>query len=314
MFLNTFISTSNLFYISIASIIFLVFLVKYIYKFYNSYLETRLNTYTLNNNEIIPNLTYTATSTQEQPVYILWTGGFNSTFRLCLNILKFNKPVQPIYIMENNNNENIPNSTVQELLTMKQLRKYIINKYPHLQGHLLPTYYITNTHKNNNIEKNLEMKLKHEGLTAITYQYKTILKILQFDYGFNDNMNSNSNSNEIKIECCIHPDNIIYTRLLNLMEDDLIKTNLIFPFIDDRDDIEYSSMKKKKQTKNYNEMWNEARDMKFDDILYSTWSCISDKMKINNNDNNNACGQCSKCIERPFIHIRLNKKIRTEKG
>jgi len=307
MFLSSFISTTNLFYISIASIIFLVLLVKYIYKFYNSYLETRLNTYTLNNNEIIPNQTYTATSAQEQPIYILWTGGFNSTFRLCLHILKFNESVQPIYIMENNSNGDIPNSTVQELLTMKQLRKYIINKYPHLQGHLLPTYYITNTHKNNNIEKNLKMKLKHEGLTAITYQYKTILKILQFDYGFNDNMNSKSV--KLKIECCIHPDNIIYTRLLNLMEDDLIKTNLIFPFIDNRDDTVYSSMEKK--TKNYNEMWNEARDMKFDDILYSTWSCINDKMKINDNDN--ACGQCSKCIERPFIHIHLNKKIRTEK-
>lgn len=285
--------TSSLIYLTIGITIFFL-LVKYINKQYNLYLETRLNTYTFSNDEIIPNTTYTFSHNKEQPIYLLWTGGFNSTFRLCNLLLILNKQVQPIYIkFENSNARNI---NTQEILTMKQIRKYIFNKYPHLQNNLLPTYYITNVHKNNTIEKDLETKIKNQGMSinTINHQYNIIKNILQFDYGFQNNIKC---QDEIEIECGIHPDNIIYIRLLELMNIDIYKPTHItlrFPFVINNI--------------TYNEMWNEARKYRFDDILQSTWSCIDNTVI-----NDKRCGSCSKCIERPFIHIILNKKIRSEK-
>lgn len=62
---------------------------------------------------------------RDQPIKLLWTGGFDSTFRLLQLLLSEGKKVQPYYIIDKNRK-----STDVEFRTMDRIRKLIVSNYP----------------------------------------------------------------------------------------------------------------------------------------------------------------------------------------
>ncbi len=79
--------------------------------------------------------------------YLFWTGGMDSTFRLCQLLLDQKKVVQPVYLtmldvdaplidpVQHRRNRG------KEIQTMNSIRKLLFQKYPHTRRLLLPTLY-----------------------------------------------------------------------------------------------------------------------------------------------------------------------------
>lgn len=78
---------------------------------------------------------------------LLWTGGWDSTFRLLQLLLIEKREVQPYYIrfpgQETAGSEAPPRrSTGKEIETMDRIRQRLYKEYPYTKGLLLPTIYV----------------------------------------------------------------------------------------------------------------------------------------------------------------------------
>ncbi|MCP4650109.1 MAG: hypothetical protein GY853_08550 [PVC group bacterium] len=80
----------------------------------------------MNSNEIV----------QRQIVNLLWTGGWDSTFRLLDLLLVKEKVVQPYYIIDSDRC-----STGLELRAMKDIKQRLFSKHPQIKDLLRPTRY-----------------------------------------------------------------------------------------------------------------------------------------------------------------------------
>lgn len=70
----------------------------------------------------------------ETPVNLLWTSGWDSTFRLLELLVVQQRPVQPYYVIDRTRK-----SFTVELQTMEKLKKMTFSKFPHARKLLLPT-------------------------------------------------------------------------------------------------------------------------------------------------------------------------------
>lgn len=67
-------------------------------------------------------------------VHLLWTGGWDSTYRLLDLLLVQRKPVQPYYLIDPTRQ-----STGKELDTRRRIREAALARYPHVSDLLLPS-------------------------------------------------------------------------------------------------------------------------------------------------------------------------------
>lgn len=72
----------------------------------------------------------------QEPVNLLWTGGWDSTFRLLDLVVVQKKKVQPYYVVSG-----ARQSARLEIATMDKIRMLLYKKYPHAEALLLPTIY-----------------------------------------------------------------------------------------------------------------------------------------------------------------------------
>ena len=86
----------------------------------------------------------------KKTIYLFWTGGFDSTYRLFQIILE-KKKVQPIYLNCGNVDSESKiqrQNNKEEIITMKKIRKKILEKIPESKNLFLPTQYIISLKKN----------------------------------------------------------------------------------------------------------------------------------------------------------------------
>lgn len=96
-------------------------------------------------------------NTQSNTKHVFWTGGYDSTFRIC-TLIKQGIHVQPIYIFSADgktfNNISIKRKNVHmEIKTMNKIRNMINHKYPQYMNNLYPTIYVKNMVIDPNIRK-----------------------------------------------------------------------------------------------------------------------------------------------------------------
>ncbi len=72
----------------------------------------------------------------QTPVNLLWTSGWDSSFRLLHLLLVQKRPVQPYYIIDRGRR-----SLDVELRTMEKIRKVVFSKAPYTQSLLLPIIF-----------------------------------------------------------------------------------------------------------------------------------------------------------------------------
>lgn len=77
-------------------------------------------------------------SRRNKVVKLLWTGGWDSTFRLLQLIFEEKKEVQPIYIIDQTRS-----SWTIEMKTIREIKNFIVNKYPESVHLLEPTFFFS---------------------------------------------------------------------------------------------------------------------------------------------------------------------------
>jgi hypothetical protein len=75
-----------------------------------------------------------------QPVHLLWTGGWDSTFRLLYLLIKLNKTVQPHYIIDADRR-----STSEELFVRNKIVDLMVSRFPETKGRLCPSIFYDKT-------------------------------------------------------------------------------------------------------------------------------------------------------------------------
>jgi hypothetical protein len=223
-------------------------------------------------------------------VNIFWTGGYDSTFRLCQLLIEYKVKVQPIYIsdpyLDNYKSSRVRrNNHKEELDTMVKLRKKIFSQFPFTKNLLLPVLIIKEVKIDDNTKhhmKNLyKMKYvrrehcQYGGMAQVTKKLNTYIELCAEIGGFlhkNLHKKLKCYGKSCKYRECIVKDN----KDLQPYDHSLkIFNKLVFPVI---------SYTKK-------DMYVIAKNHKFDNILNMSWSCWYPR-------NNKPCGRCIMCRER----------------
>ncbi|MFB6318230.1 hypothetical protein [Saccharicrinis sp. FJH54] len=210
-----------------------------------------------------------------QTIKLLWTGGWDSTYRLCEILLLLKKPVQPIYLIDENRN-----STREELLAQSHIKHTLFSKFPFTQSLLYnPEYYcVSDLRFDNYIKKNYLTVKKQIGLGT---QYEWLANFC--------NQNNISNL-ELGFE-----------KTIGSKKHDFLKQ-----YLTKRTGIDYESFVLNQKykgepfyellkfydwpiwLKTRNEMVDIAKANEFNDILHLSWFC-------HNPIKGKPCGRCNPC-------------------
>ena len=135
-------------HLGIYAILFLV-VTYYIKREWRHTSNRTRNKYILNPAELMPSVSYYSYPTEDIQ-HIFWSGGINSTALLCYYFIVLGKPVQPIFIT------NIQQDSQKKVPRQQGIRQMLLERYPHLQSRLLPTWYVTSI----DLDRSITSKIK----------------------------------------------------------------------------------------------------------------------------------------------------------
>jgi hypothetical protein len=228
------------------------------------------------------------TDQNKNTIYLYWSGGFDSTFRLCQALFDEQKIVYPIYI-----NCNIDNcksckyrrkNKNQEINAIYNIIVYIKKKYPDYAKNLQPIKYVPYIQNNENITNQfLNMKLhnynrkfnQYEAMCRYAYSQKKFIELGTVGIigeGVND-LPMDRWGTYLRNNLTIRNNNYGVSKKNNPLY------YLNFPIV-------YLSKLK---------MLKIAKKNGYDRILKLTWSCWFPK-------NNLPCKRCNMCKERIIKH------------
>jgi 7-cyano-7-deazaguanine synthase len=201
---------------------------------------------------------------------VLWTGGWDSTFRV-IQLYRLGATIQPIYIIDHNRK-----SLNKEIEVINSLAKRIPSEFKQSNGHILPIKFI----KRKDIPANLLLKIIHKILrqkVGLGKQYYWLAsfakKYKNLEVSFHkedlDKFFSEEQLIEVKNER-LGSNWIINPKKLDLLRKQLLK-NMSFPLI----------------TITKPEMKQVAEENNFIELLESTWFCHKSTVK--------PCGKCAPC-------------------
>lgn len=249
------------------------------------------------------------TSSYEDDIYfVYWTGGYDSTFRLCEMLIKEKKIVQPLYVSLSLDNDCLNEETCNkvwfrknrkyEKKAMNTIRKKLISMFPYTKETLLPTIYIDeeiddNTFNNqfeemfykNNLWPKKRKKHQYIFLSKFAYYHKQYIDIgvlgihhkSKFAKFLKKNLKKENTTLKIKGKTVSRNNYII-------SDENHFLHYLKFPI--------YNKTKE--------ELYIIAERDGYHEILKYTWSCW-----FPNKDTGNPCGNCPMCKERVITHPKM---------
>ena len=223
--------------------------------------------------------------------YVYWTGGFDSTFRICEMLINEHKTVQPFYITFNLDNSCkgiecrnklwLRRNKIQEIDAMEKIRKKIIEKYPYTTEMFLPTIFIEEDVGDDHFNEKFKQKFYSNNLwpkKRKVHQYYFLAKYAEFN-------NINIDTGVLGI----HRGSKFYDYLNNTLK--YVNYNWIIS--DDDGPISYLNFPLFNRTKDM--LFNTAKEYGYNEILKYTWSCWFPKK-------GKPCGKCPMCRERIISH------------
>ena len=169
-------------------IFFVVLLSMWLWKKYKSHCNSFENKILTDDDETIPNMNYNVHN-EKDVHYLFWTGGYDSTFRLCQLLLVEDKPVRPIYLMCGNVDDSddwltmVSRKNVStEITTMKDIRTELLQNNTHLANKLLPTFYVVSIKKN--LETTAKFKRLHKYLKYFSRDINQYERMARFSKEF----------------------------------------------------------------------------------------------------------------------------------
>jgi 7-cyano-7-deazaguanine synthase in queuosine biosynthesis len=224
---------------------------------------------------------YVVKNYSSEPIYLFWTGGYDSTFRLCQAVLKEYLLVQPIYIIGNNLDNytykkySKRNNVNHELRAMNKIKQSLFKKFPFTKTRILSTKIIKNLRLSDFVTRGMFLLYKKGLISRPVTQYGSMAQV---------SLNLNKN---IEV-CCERCENSVMCKLLYGKKycsgNANYKINNNTPIIFKKFLFPISSYTKQ-------EMLMESKQYGFEDILKKTWSCWFPK-------NNKPCGKCNMCTDR----------------
>jgi len=217
--------------------------------------------------------------TNYTPNYVFWTGGYDSTFRVCELLVVHKVPVQPVYLDYNLDSANktdfwVRKNRRQEYAAMSKVKKLLFERFPHTKNLLYNTIIIkqnTPYQKYDEAFNSLNLWPKkrrihqYGHLGKVSFLMKTYIDIgvlgLHEKTPFVKFVRKNLEEEE-------------YNNRLNINSQHPLHY-LKFPLFD----------------KTKKDLCDISRQHNFDDIIKSSWSCWFPK-------EGKPCGKCPMCRER----------------
>ena len=218
-------------------------------------------------------------SLKDDATYLFWTGGYDSTFRLCQLLIIYKKKVLPIYLIGDNLDDSDRKNSYKrknvnkELEAMKIIRKKLYTKYPFTKNLLKPTLILRNVKINSKVKSNMNKLYLKKKISRPVTQYGSMAQVT-YDLNKNIEVCSERSSHSVMckllygIEYCSGKVN--NKKYLEVVE---IFRKFKFPI---------GSYTKK-------DMLNESIKYGFIDILNLTWSCWFPNSK------SEPCNNCPMC-------------------
>jgi hypothetical protein len=219
--------------------------------------------------------------------YVYWTGGYDSTYRICDLLINKKKFVQPIYLLYNLDNDSedkywVRKNRAQEVSAMYKIRQKIYDNFPNTKEKFFPTWIIDKevidtdyTKKFDKINSELFPRKRrvhqYEHLGRYAYQLKE-----KVDLGF----------------VGIHDKSKIVQFLNKNLQSD--GDNFVLPTSHPLGYVNFPLFGITKA-----QMFENAKKNNFDNILKLTWSCWFPKT------DGTPCGNCPMCKERVIEHPNL---------
>lgn len=223
--------------------------------------------------------------------YVYWTGGYDSTFRLCEMLIVENKIVQPIYVSlvldndckteESCNKLWLRRNRKEERKAMNEIINKLHSKFPKTVRTLLPLIEIDEEINDDLFNFQFEKKFYRNNLFPRKRRKHQYLFLSKYAY---------YNKTPIDIGVLgIHQK----SKFANFLKYNLKRTtdNFVVPLIGHP--LSYINFPLYGRTKEI--LLEQAKENDFDDILQLTWSCWFPK-------NGKPCGKCPMCKERIISH------------
>ena len=219
--------------------------------------------------------------------HIFWTGGYDSTFRLCQALICEKKKVQPIYLqiwnMDSENGIQAKRKNLeQELRSQELIRANLIKKFPEVQreGRLLPTLIVTHIPSNKALTDayvRLHEELGYFGRRITQYE-----RMARFSWFY-------PYSIDVGLEKCgTGLDRATQFNRVGHGDECQLKTDLAKKY---RDLQVFRHFRYPIVHLTKHQMLDIARAWEFEDIVSQSWSCWYPK-------NGRPCGRCEMCKHR----------------
>ena len=227
-------------------------------------------------------------------IYLFWTGGYDSTFRLCQLLIKLKKKVQPIYISDPNLDNYSDKKTKrknhkQEIKAMEKIKNILLEKFDHIKKKklLMPLIIIKDTKYDDEIRTNMEILKKKRYVRRSQCQYGGMAQVTK--------------NIQQKIEVCAEIGGFFQKKLKNKIFCD--KQSCYIKHFNNEDKCLSIFKRFLLPIINYTkeDMFKESLEYDFDTILGETWSCWYPKK-------NKPCNRCDMCRHRLNI-LKNNKNI-----
>ncbi|MEL1241952.1 adenine nucleotide alpha hydrolase family protein [Flavobacterium flavipallidum] len=204
-------------------------------------------------------------------INLLWTSGWDSTFRLLQIILIEKKTVQPIYIIDKTRK-----SLKVELERIELIKGKIKQLYPESYQYILPVWYVDE-----------EITINNEIAESSKYINSFIRLGKQYSWLAQFCKNHKLNNIEISNDKNLNKNSLTYFLMNNYIETNYESTTNKEKYNHTHTVFQYFSFPVAKISKR--EMLHITRDNKWDAIMNLTWFCHKPK-------NKKPCGRCVPCI------------------
>jgi hypothetical protein len=218
-------------------------------------------------------------------VYLFWTGGYDSTYRLCELAIVYKKSVQPIYIsdpkLDDIKGKYSRKNVDIEMKVMDDIKRKLIEKYPYTENLILPTIFYNKIDLDSDILETANRLYKERKLPRPVNQYAGMAQVTRIinqpiEVGVEDDHRSSMRKAVIDSVGCDKNDCVCE------LDDCMVKDKNLVVFKNFRFPIINVSKE---------QMLNKAKQNGYDDILVMTWSCWFPV-------NGKACNKCPMCKHR----------------
>lgn len=257
--------------------------------FSNNYSNNQINYFT---DQRVESSTLPTKIINGQPVvHLLWTGGYDSTSRLCELIIKYKKFVQPIYVMAPNTDgvstgllKTRRKNIDRELISMQKIKRMLYQQFPYSQHLILKTVFVTKCKYDDEVKKCMTVLHQAGKFTRNVTQYGAFATISRY-YNLRLEVCTIKDPGEILSNTVKNDIVPVYHNTPNwILRDDCPQELNIFKL------ILFPTIHKTKQN-----LLIESRYYRYENILAETVSCWYPVLKFGKYF---PCGKCQMCKER----------------